>query len=280
VVLGIAAALLLPVFFAFKSIFSSNLNPVLDAFAGVFKGKLGQNLHSLAKITIDVVGEIFKANAGIAAYGIIVIFVIVPFVVNIGKYTFNFMLYSYMTSKNEIGFFSALVKTLNKSTLYALCKLAYNIIFVAVVLAATLGLGIIENEVFITHLLPLVEILALVILFATSQILVLGWVPALIVFDCDVLTAFRKGLKAVRRHFWKIFITNCVYFLVLWAIYFVFGAYTLVVLLPVMTILLAVYDMIAFFSSQGMRFYVDETQIMTPKKLEEVDNINKTAFLL
>lgn len=280
VVWGICIALFLPIVFEFKEIFSSSLNEISDYFAGVFKGNLGQNVHGMVVTAGDAIVDIFNANTGLAIYGLIVVFVILPFLINVGKYTFCSLLYSYMTSKNQIGFFSVLVKNLKKSLLFSLCKVGYNIVFLGITISAVFGLGLVVDDVFIRYFLPLVVTLVLVLLFTLNQILMLGWAPALIVFDCGVFTAFRKGVKAVRRHFWKIFGVTFCYFLLFWALVMIFGVYTLIVLVPVMTILLAVYDMTVFFTSQGMRFYVNDSQILTPKKLEEVDNINKTAFLL
>lgn len=280
VVWGICAALFLPVIFEFKSILSASLNDLADCFAGVFKGNLGQNLHSMVGTVIDAAVDIFNSNAGLAVYGLIVAFVILPFLVNVGKYTLDYMLYSYMTSKNQISFFSALVKNLKKSLLFALCKMVYNILFLAISISAVFGLASVKNDAFISYALPILELLVVTFLFATNQMLVLGWTPALIVFDCGVFKAYRKGVKAVKRHFWKYFGVTFGYFLIFWALITVFGVYTMVVLVPLMTILLAVMNMTVFFTSQGMRFYVNDTQILTPKKLEEVDNINKTAFIL
>lgn len=280
VIWGISIALFLPVFFEFKGLFVDNFKELSSCFAGVFKGNLGQNIHSMINVASDTICEVFSANLGMAIYGLLVVFVLLPFLVNIGKYTLDSMLYSYMTSKSKVAFFSALVKNLRKSLLFALCKVVYNLVFLAITISAVFGLGLIKDKTFIKYVLPLAEIVVLVLLFTLSQILVLGWKPALIVFDCGVFTAFRKGVKAVGRHFWKIFGATFCYFLLFWALIMIFGVYTVIVLVPVMTILIAVYDMTAFFTSQGMRYYVNDTQILTPKKLEEVDNINKTACLL
>ncbi len=280
VIWGICVALFLPAIFEFKSILSASLNDLADCFAGVFKGSLGQNLHSLIGTVADFVVDIFNANTGIAIYGLIIVFVVLPFLINIGKYTLDFMLYSYMTSKNQIGFFSALVKNLKNSSLFALCKIVYNIVFLAITAFAVFGLAQVKDTSFISYGLPILELFVVTFLFAINQILVLGWTPALIVFDCGVVKAFSKGVKAVRRHFWKYFGVTFGYFLIFWVLITVFGVYTMTVLVPLMTILLAVMDMTVFFTSQGMRFYVNDTQILTPKKLEEVDNINKTAFIL
>lgn len=280
VVWGLCIALFLPVFFEFKGIFTASLKDLADCFAGVFKGNLGQNMHSMVDTVIDMIKDISNANLGMTIYGGIVVFVVLPFLVNVGKYTLDFMLYSYMISKNQVSFFSALIKNLKKSTLFALCKMVYNIFFLAITALVIFGLGSVKDQTFITYALPIVELLAVTFLFTVNQILMLGWTPALIVFGCGVFTALRKGVKAVKRHFWKIFGVTFGYFLIFWALITVFGVYTMVVLVPLMTILLAVMDMTVFFTSQGMRFYVNDSQILTPKKLEEVDNINKTAFLL
>ena len=102
VVWGICIALFLPCIFEFKDIFSASLNDLSSCFAGVFKGNLGQNLHSMVGTVIDLMKDLFNANLGLAIYGVIVVLVILPFLVNVGKYTFDFMLYSYMTSKNQL----------------------------------------------------------------------------------------------------------------------------------------------------------------------------------
>ena len=150
----------------------------------------------------------------------------------------------------------------------------------AITVSALFGLAMVKDQTFISYGLPIAEILVVTLLFTANQTLMLGWTPALIVFDCGVFKAFNKGIKAVKRHFWKIFGVTFGYFLIFWALITVFGVYSMAVLIPLMTILLAVMDMTVFFTSQGMRFYVSDTQILTPKKLEEVDNINKTAFIL
>jgi len=280
VVWGICAALFLPAFFEFKGIFSASLKDLADCFAGVFKGNLGLNLHAMVDTVIDAVVDIFNSNLALAIYGVIVVLVVLPFLANVGKYTLGCMLYSYMTSKNQISFFSALVKNLKKSLLFAICKVVYNILFLAITVLAVFGLAMVKDQTFISYALPVLEILVVTLLFSLNQILVLGWVPAMIVFDCGVFKAFDKGLKAVRRHFWKTFGVSFGCFLLFWLLVTIFGVYTMVVLVPLMTILLAFMDMTVFFTSQGMRFYVNDSQILTPKKLEEVDNINKTAFIL
>ncbi len=281
VIWGLCFALFLPTFFEFQDLIVSLFHPTaINSFTGVFYGSLGGNLHNLFNSVLNVCITAFQTNLGLAIYGLVVMFVFLPFLLNIGKYTLQEMLYYYMNSKSKVGFFSALVKSLKKSLSFAICKTLFNILFLAIVLSALYGLSLVTDANFVTYGLPWVVFVVLVLLYSLNLLCVLGWAPAMIVFDCNVFKAFRKGIKAVKRHFWATVATSALAFALFWAIVLVLGVITLAVLVPIMTAFLCIYNMVVFFTSQGMRFYVNETNILTPKKLEEVDNINKTAYIL
>ena len=282
VIWGLAFALFLPAFFEFKDTVASMYESAgtFATFGGVFTGNLGQYIHNFLHTTVRIAETVFAQNLGIAIYGLIVIFIFLPFLLNVGKYTMHKMLYAYMTSNTEVGFFSALVKGLNKSLPFALCKVFYNLVFWGATLVSIFALGTIEYATFIKHGLPAVIFVLLVLLFTLNEMATLGWIPALNVFDRNIFVCYAKGVKAVKRHFWKTFLLTGIFFMIFWGLVILFGIYTLAVLVPLMTIMLCVYNMTIFFTSQGMRFYVNKTNILTPKKLEEVDNINKTAYIL
>lgn len=280
IVWGICFALILPSFFEFRSIISNNFASAGIGFFGVFSGNVGINLQSLIEVSVNTALELFSVNLGLAIYGLLVLFVFLPFLINLGKYALSYTLYYYMTSNNEMLFLSALVKSLKRSLVFAFFKTLYNILFFAVTFSVLYGLSQIPNAFFIEFFMWVVVFVVLTLFFAFEQMTVLGWIPALIVFDCNVFSAFKKGVKAVRRHFVKTFVIAILYFAVFWALVMIFGVWIFALIIPAMTIVLCVYNMTAFFTSQGMRFYITPNKIMTPKKLEEVDNINKTAFIL
>ncbi len=282
IVWGVCICLLLPCFFAFRDLIVAGIKStdLSSSFSGVFKGTLGVGLHNVAKGSFGILTDVFSSNLGLFIYGIIVVFILMPFLLNIGKYTFCSMLYYYMTSKSKVGFCGTMIKTLKNSTCFAAVKVFHNLFFLCAMFVSVYALALIENSLFYTHFLPWVAFVVLVLLFTVEQILVLGWCPAMVVFNSNVFVAYQKGFKAVKRHFLTTLGTTVLYFALFWAFVFIFGVFTMTVLVPLMTILLCVYNMVAFFISQGMRFYIDANNILTPKKLEEVDNINKTAFIL
>lgn len=282
VIWGICFAIFLPSFFAFKDIVFSSLaqTNIQNSVLSIFGGNLGEDIRTLVQMGVNVLSSTFQLNAGLCVYGLVVMFVVLPFLVNVAKYAFCEMLYSYMTSKNKTGFFSALVRSLKKSLLFALAKTFYNLLFLTSIGLCVYALCLINNPAFVHYGLPLIFLCVLVIFLSLEQITILGWMPALIVFDCNIFVAYRRGFKAVCRHFWATFGTTILYFLLFWVLCFLFGIYSMIVLVPLLTILLCVYNMVSFFCSQGMRFYYNENNILTPKKLEEVDSFKKNAYIL
>lgn len=280
VVWGICFAMFLPVFFEFKDLVISNFNSFGVNFSGAFAGAIGPNIQNFAHALVKSVVDVFNANIGLAIYGFIVVFVFLPFLINLGKYALCKSLYSYMTSNSKIGFFSSYVASLKHSVVFALAKTAYNVIFMACTAALVFGIAHIESEVFVRSFLCAVEFFVIVLFFTTNHLLVMGWIPANIVFDCGIVKAYVKGMKAVTRHFWKTFALTAIRFALFWLSVFIFGFYVMSVLIPLMAIALLFFGMITFYISQGMRYYVSASKIMTPKRLEEVDNINKTASIL
>lgn len=277
---GVCFALLLPVGFAFKDLISSGFKEISSSFMGVFQANFGQGLFALIGSICGFISTIFVSNPALASYGLIVLFLILPILINIGKFTYSEMIYRYMTSLAKVGFFSTLVRSLKTSVVYAILRTLHNLLFVAIAIFGIYGLAQVQNTVFIAYLLPLLTYVVLVVVFTANQLLVLGWMSALIVFDCNVFCAYKKGIKAVGRHLLSTFGTTTLYFVLFWALVMIFGIYTLLVLIPLFSALICVFNLVVFFTSQGMRFYYTKQNIRTPKKLEEVDSIHKTAYLL
>lgn len=60
----------------------------------------------------------------------------------------------------------------------------------------------------------------------------------------------------------------------------ILGLYSIIIILPLISPLIHIFEMVMFFSSQGMRFYVDSDTILSPKRLEEVDKIEDAKYIL
>ena len=116
----------------------------------------------------------------------------------------------------------------------------------------------------------------------TGRIFVLfaGWLPALIVNDCGVWSAFARGLKAVGRRFFRTFSTMLVFVLLSICIDVLFGSIAFLLLVPLGVYFVYIIDFVMFYGSQGMRYYVDADTIISPKRLEEVDRFKRCKDII
>lgn len=281
-VLCVTILLLLPVFFAFSEIIKTDIQAsALSAnYLTMFHASFGVYLHDIMSLVLEIVQDAFAANVGLVIYAAIVVCLFLPFLFNIGKYVVCEMLYGYMANKSKVGFFSALFKTLNRSVLYALFKTLYDIIFMAIILISVFAVGLVESVYFQTYFLPLCEFLILVVSLTLSKVTTTGWAPAIIVFNVSVDKGYRRGFKTISRRFFKTLLVNFLSYLAFFLFTYIAGVYSMVVTIPLVTALLCTFDMITFFTCQGMRYYINSKTIMTPKKLEEVDSIKKAKYII
>lgn len=87
-------------------------------------------------------------------------------------------------------------------------------------------------------------------------------------------------MRAVLRRGARVFSTSFIIFLLAIVLSVVLGLYAIIIILPLISPLLHIFEMVMFFSSQGMRFYVDNDTILSPKRLEEVDKIEDAKYLI
>ena len=59
-----------------------------------------------------------------------------------------------------------------------------------------------------------------------------------------------------------------------------FGVYSLVVIVPAFAVIMVMSEIVVFFGNHGMKYYIDQDTIISPKKHEELDKINQIKFLL
>ncbi len=280
--LAITALLLLPVILVFKDVINENINSALvtSNYLTVFHSTFGGYLNGVFSLIFEIVSDAFMKNAGLVVYAFLVVAIFLPFLFNVGKYVICEMLYGYMANKSRVSFFGVFFKTLNRSLLYALCKTFYDLVFVAVVVASVFSVGLVENVYFQTYFLPLCVFLILVVAFTLSKVSTTCWAPAMIVLGVSVDKGYRRGARVVARHFGRALFVNLILYVCFFAFTYMVGIYSLVVTVPLLTALLCMFDMITFFSSQGMRYYINSKIIMTPKKLEEVDSFKKTKYII
>ena len=221
----------------------------------------------------------FASNVGVGVFFCIIVFLVLPFLLNVGKIVMCELAYGYMSACQKQSFIGTFFKTLRVSIPYALIKTLYAIPFNCLIAAAVWGLTRI-NFIGLEVLFPFVFVIAVALVCSFKQTFNAGWAPARVVYNENIAKSYAIGGRAVFRKGLSIFSTAFVIYILSIVLSLVLGAYSIIIILPIISPLLHIFEMTAFFQSQGMRFYVDGQTIFSPKKLEENDKIEDIKFLL
>lgn len=236
---------------------------------------------SLIKITISCIANYFVAYTGYAIYLTVVFVIILPFLYGLSSIPTGEALYGYMSSQTKINFAGKIFGSFKRSIKYLLSKiLIITPINCLIVAGCAASFELINLTGTVRLISPLFITTIICILISVRIILFSGWLPALIVYDCGVFSALKRGFEATFRRFFKSLSTMFVMVLLSICLDILFGSYALILLLPTEIFFIVVFCFVMFYGSQGMRYYVDADTIITPKKLEEVDKFSRCKDLI
>lgn len=283
VVWAVVCAMVAPCFNVLKSIVVDIWDSELFvefAGAGLFYGKnVAITFASVASVLVVGLTKLFTNYLGIGIYITLVLFLVKPFLMNIGRFVVNEQMYGYMSSHAKHGFCSTFIRTLAKSSQYSILRLLFTLPFN--VASATMFYFMLSagGHAF-SYAMPFVFLMIATIVLSVKQLLITGWAPAFVVSGENVFRSFRIGLKATFRGLARtLMFSNAVYFTMI-LLAFGFGVFSLILIVPLFGIITSIFEMLNYFSCQGMRYYVDRDTVLSSKKLEEQDTISKAKFLL
>lgn len=283
IVLGIVIGLMMPYLDVLKDVISANwTSSILDKIpstgllygsdvAGLF-GAIWEFLYGCVKM-------LFTTYLGAGIYFAFLLLFFLPFLLNIGKYAVNEMLYNYMSSQTKLSFCVALVKTLKSSVVYSVFKTIMSIPVSAIYVLMFYAIASVDGKIF-SYFLPVVVIISFSFVGAFTQTFVSGWAPASVVCGFNIFKSYRIGIRSVFRRYARVLSTSFLMNMLFIFLLMGFGIVSAVVLIPLYLGLNNMFEIVMFFGSQGMRYYIDGEKFLTPKKLEQTDNIQKTKYLL
>lgn len=283
----IGVGLVAPVFSSVVEVFRShNFFEVLVDLLTTFN--LGTNILSIfasfgtvISTLVACILDYFVIHTWLAVYLTFLFVVLLPFLYELGGIAAGEILYGYMSSQAQVNFTGRIFSSVRKSFKYILAKLLIAtpiniLIFFLIykVFALTALGGTIKFAV------PLIITVVLCLLVTLRLVLFAGWLPALIVNDCGVWSAFARGIRAVGRRFFRTFSTMLVFVLLNICIDVLFGSIAFLLLVPLGVYFVYIIDFVMFYGSQGMRYYVDADTIISPKRLEEVDRFSRCKDII
>lgn len=279
----IVIGLIMPFYNVLKDIVVENWNRQLFedfALAGLFYGgSVAPVFISVIDVLISALTALFTNHLAAGIYICVVLFLLRPIFMNVGRFVVNEMMYGYMSSHAKHGFASTWVRTMKKSLPYAFYRTLFCLPF-NVATAAIFYLLLTVNGTEFALAMPFVFLIIATIILFVKHFLTMGWAPAMVVSGENVYRAFGKGIAAVARGAARsvLFCLATYFACILLALGL--GVFSLVIIVPVFNVVSSMFEMMNFFSCQGMRYYVDKETVLSSKKLEEQDTITKAKFLL
>ena len=250
------------------------------AEAGLFYGNVvTATFANVLSLILGFLTSFFANHLAVAIYLMAVLFFLRPVLMNVGRYVVDEMMYGFMSSHAKLGFASTFVRTLKKSIPYAFFRYLYCLPFDLAVAGSFYGLLLLEWGSYALAM-PFVFLLVASLLLSIKLTFVLGWGPAMVVYNENVFTSFKLGIRAVVRNLKVAFIFSFLTYFSLTIFALGLGPFSLFVLVPLFAVVSSMFETMFFFACQGMRYYIDEKTVLSSKKLEEQDTMSQAKFLL
>ena len=212
------------------------------------------------------------------------LFVVFPFTLDLAQLALGEVLYGYMTSQVKYGFTGRFIKNIGKSCIYSLVRYFFMLILNLLQFALIVGIIKVASLGGLNIFLAFLILVLLICFIAFKYTLVSCWMPSIAVLNCNVFSALKKNFKCVFRKFFNFFSNYLTLTITAVAVNFMFCVFTfgvsLFVTLPLTAFVYVIFQMVSYFSSNGMRFYVYPDMFISPKRFEEQDKIKKIKYII
>ena len=265
----------------------------IDNIANVYSNFLTNlNLTELLAKSDDLVwqfGSILKHNLAavwinFAGFCFVIVFVR-SFLSNLTIMASCNSLHFYMGSMNKHGFYASFSETLGANLkvqlLYFVISLPIKVLFYFLCFLCLKLFGI----SLLFTLIAIVLFLTLVCCYcALKHCLLDGWVPTMVVMNYGVVKALKTSIKNSFRIFPRVFAGATGLVITLLISNFFIGIFTfsvgLIITIPFSYLMVSVFGMVITYEGQGMRYYIDVYNVITPKKKEIGDKLNEMKYIV
>lgn len=283
---GLSIVSFLPILSKIKEVFmgSGFLNKFNSFFNGSFlahTSNLFSNLNSLFNSFINGL-QYLASNYTIAfIYLLLVVFVIIPFLFKLSDVPTSETVYSYMASLNKNSFSINFTSCLGRSIGYAFTRTILELPFTLLLVFGAFGItNFAVTSVSATMLATMLMFVFVVFVLDLQITLFSGMAPSMVAFNTNSIRGLQKGFKAIRRNFWSVLSSFAVILTISTGVVYLFGLYSMIVLIPLISLINSVFGQVLFFESQGMNYYLSPDKIINPRKLEQADNIKKVKLII
>ncbi len=246
-----------------------------------FNLRLDQTLITVADILnkfIDIVVSDLPLYLPYTIAAIAIIMIFGEFLGGLAEIPTKECLYGYMGSWSRLGFMGCYIKNLGRSVKYSLAKLLIVLPFDLILIAGIIALMHLYKLGFVWSVFaPFLIILALTLFLSIRQVLFGGWASSIIVKNKRIFEGLRAGMHSYSKAFGRVFSVAISAVLIVIAINIMAITLTasvgLIVTIPFTIIYLYTFNMVAYFYTNGLRFYIDKNKIVSPRKIEDFESM-------
>ena len=123
-----------------------------------------------------------------------------------------------------------------------------------------------------------------VLLTAFKYTLFASWIPTMIVLNFGILKSLKTSVKTTFRKFGRFYGGAVGIVFTIAVVNVVVGLFTfgvgLLITVPASYVLYSVFGMVSVYEGQGMRYYVDVYNVITPQKKEITDELKDMKFVI
>jgi len=265
--------------------FKNVVDQILLMFENINLGNVFIGFKNIFLITLDLFKNLDINLLFNAVLSIIVFILTYGIIGSFSELSVIDCLNGNLSSKTKLSFFKSLISKMFKSILMVLIKFIISIPYL-ISIFLILYFGFTSFDAFgdiAKMLIPTLMFLAFVIFTGIHLTLITGFAPSIIVNDEGVFKGLFIGFKAIKKKFFKVLSTSIMIVLILTILNLICAVFSffagIIFTLPISYVVICLYKIVAFYESNGMRYYVGDT-IRTPLKKGEQDKIKKLKYIV
>jgi len=187
-------------------------------------------------------------------------------------------LYQSMSNNVKYKFGPSLVSTLGTNLKFSFIALFVKLPFALInIVLVVFSFRLLFVGGVVSFFAPVMIMLILFVLESLRSTIFYGWTPSIVVFDKGIINGLNKSLSLTFHKTKKVFANSfyiilTIFVINVFAALVTFGA-SLVITLPMSVLLYQAFAMVVFYSNYGMRYYVDEFNVIVPTKMEKTEPI-------
>lgn len=287
IIIGMAIAVALPIIEVLISegFFESISETYFDFISSLNLKVLFENIATLMSNFLDIIVNNVDSLIVYIVLFMFVITILGGLIINFYAYPTNSVVNFYMNSNVKQGFMTNFFVTIKNN-------IKYSLVYLITLLPINVGiLTLLINSFKLFRLngillafSPFIIIIGFTLLNSLKMTLFCGWIPAMVTQNKGVFAGLKNGFIVAKRRFLQTFgnsiaLTVTLIFLNVFGGLCTFGV-ALLLTIPTSFLISNIFNMVAYYTAIGQRFYVDSFNVIAPKTMEHTEKIrNQKHFI-